>query len=165
MARNSDRFRRVGRDWPSNRRLNDLRRRLYRASDGKVLGVFKGIADSLGYSVCATRLVGGFVLISLAGAMGAHGLKVMVLVAGFFYLLTALLMQPPRHEGVAGSSEAPRRSSGPPPIPTHSQPYYNRPRVDLAQLDRQLDGLNRRIQRMETIVTDREYEWNRRMES
>ena len=35
----------------------------------------------------------------------------------------------------------------------------------LFQLDRQLDGLNRRIQRMETIVTDRQYDWDRRMES
>ena len=33
------------------------------------------------------------------------------------------------------------------------------------QLDRDLDGLNRRIQRMETIVTDRQYNWDRRMES
>ena len=40
-----------------------------------------------------------------------------------------------------------------------------RARVDLLQLDRQLDGLNRRIQRMETIVTDRQYDWDRRMKS
>ena len=38
-------------------------------------------------------------------------------------------------------------------------------RPDFAQIDRQLDGLNRRIQRMETIVTDRQYDWERRMGS
>ncbi len=165
MARNSDRFRRLGRDWTSNGRFGDFRRSLHRANDGKLLGVFKGIADCRGYCVFWTRAIGVFVLIILAGMMGAHGLKVIVLVSGFFYLLAALLMQPPRQPGVIEARPETRNASVPPPVPTNRQPFYPRPRVDLAQLDRQLDGLNRRIQQMETIVTDREYEWNRRMES
>ena len=46
-----------------------------------------------------------------------------------------------------------------------SRPPAGGLRPDFAQIDRQLDGLNRRIQRMETIVTDRQYDWERRMGS
>ncbi len=169
MAPNSDRLRRIRRlrrDWPSSERFGDLRRRLYRARDGKLLGVFKGIADSLGWGVCRTRVVGVFVLLILAAMMGAHGFKVTVLVAGFFYLLTALLMQPPHQASAVEDSEEAAERRQPMPMPPGRGPQYSpRPRVDLAQLDRQLDSLDRRIQQMETIVTDREYEWNRRMES
>ena len=165
MARNFDPYRRPSRRWFANDRLQNLRSRLYRSNDGKLLGVFKGIAESIGCNCFWTRVVGVLVLISLAGAMGAHGGKVIVLVAGFFYLLLALLMHPPRPAGAPAGPAAPVGRSLPPPLPAQRYPGFNRPRVDLAQLDRQLDGLNRRIQRMETIVTDREYDWNRRMES
>ena len=61
----------------------------------------------------------------------------------------------------------------PPPMPGSSGGAVPYPgpnptggmRPDFAQIDRQLDGLNRRIQRMETIVTDRQYDWERRMGS
>ena len=165
MARNFDRGWRPGRRWLANDRLNNLRRRLYRSHDGKLLGVFKGIAETAGWRCGLTRVVGVIVLLTLAGAMGAHGLHVSILVAGFFYLLLALLMQPPRPAGAVVDPTDPVRGSVPPPMPPPRYPGINRPRVDLAQLDRQLDGLNRRIQRMETIVTDREYDWNRRMQS
>ena len=167
MALNSDRYRPADRGLPSNGRFSNLRRRLYRSHDGKVLGVFKGMAESLGLCVFWTRAVGLIAMVSLAGAMGAHGFKVTVLVAGFFYLLLALLMQPPRQPGVAADPVSPTAGNVPPRVsrPERYPAASNRPRVDLAQLDRQLDGLDRRIQRMEAIVTDREYDWNRRMES
>jgi phage shock protein C len=148
-------------------RLGRLRRSLYRSNDGKVLGVFKGIAESRGYCVFWTRVVGAVVLLVLASAMGAHGLHLVLLVGGFFYLLLALLMQPPRQPGGSGDPlvSAAETRSAPRGYAPANVPPINRPRVDLAALDRQLDGLNRRIQRMETIVTDREYDWNRRMET
>ena len=61
-------------------------------------------------------------------------------------------------------------SAHPPPVPRaryagdYPLPVAARPRVDLAQLDRQLDQLSHRIQRMEGIVTDRQFDWERRME-
>ena len=165
MAPNFDRDRRPGRRWAATGGLNKLRSRLYRSHDGKLLGVFKGIAESVGWKCGLTRVIGVIALLSLAGAVGAHGLKVSLLVAGFFYLLLALLMQPPRTVGEMAAPAGPVRGSIPPPVYPPRYPGVNRPRVDLAQLDRQLDGLNRRIQRMETIVTDREYDWNRRMQS
>ena len=167
MALNSDRYRPAGRDSRLGGWFHNLRRRLYRSHDGKLLGVFKGMAESSGLCVFWTRAIGVVALLSLAGAMGAHGLKVTLLVAGFFYLLLALLMQPPRQPGAAADPVVPTAGSMPPRVsrPERYPAAVQRPRVDLAQLDRQLDGLDRRIQRMEAIVTDREYDWNRRMES
>ena len=158
--------------------LGKFRQRLYRSDNGKLLGVFSGIAQSLGFSVCATRWVGVICLLGIAGSAGAEGLKVHVLVAGFFYLLLALVMQPPRKAGtIGGLNRDDQNASTSPPVPfwergprPASAPSYQAPRptpgrVDLLQLDRQLDSLNRRIQRMETIVTDRQYDWDRRMDS
>lgn len=158
------------------RNLGKFRQRLYRSDHGKILGVFSGIAESLGFCVPWTRVVGVCVLLGIAGSAGADGLKTHVLVAGFFYLLLAMVMQPPRKPGIPGSrgdddadafepSATPFwRRDRPAAVPSYGAP---RPaeRVDLLQLDRQLDSLDRRIQRMETIVTDRQYDWDRRMES
>ena len=107
-------------------------------------------------------------LLILAVKLGADGLWVTAMVGGFFYMLLALLMQPPRPAGM-------RPSAGeedeliPPPLAARRWGSFRQetptvPRVDLAQLDRQLDSLNRRIQRMETIVTDRQYDWDRRLD-
>ena len=177
MARNfepTDRIRQRLQRWDQERRfgfIHELRRRLYRSRDGKVLGVFRGIAESMGFCVFWTRVIGCIVLLSLTNFFGAHGVMVTLLVAGFFYLLAALLMQAPRTVGgrpipVSGGIDA----GSPPPVPR--SPYGGsyrdtaiRPRVDLAQLDRQLDRLDHRIQRMEGIVTDRQFDWQRRMDS
>ena len=157
--------------------FHELRRRLYRSNNRKVLGVFSGIAESMGFCVKWTRIIGGFVLLTLAGFFGAHGLMVTLLVGGFFYLLTGMLMQAPRDPGsIPMPSPGDAGAGTPPPIPRPryagaypaAVPYQEarpRSRVDLAQLDQQLDRLNLRIQRMETIVTDRQFDWNRRMES
>lgn len=149
--------------------FHELRRRLYRSRDGKVLGVFRGIAESMGFCIRWTRIIGCFILLTLANFFGAHGLMVTLLVGGFFYLLAALLMQAPRGAGVIPAMANDPGMGEPPPIPRSryagSFPVA-RPlqRVNLAQLDQQLDRLNQRIQHMETIVTDRQFDWNRRME-
>ena len=156
--------------------FHELRRRLYRSRDGKVLGVFRGIAESMGFCIRWTRIIGCFILLTLANFFGAHGLMVTLLVGGFFYLLAALLMQAPRAPGSVPSMANDTGSGAPPPIPrsryagaypvSGSYPEARpRQRVNLAQLDEQADRLNQRIQHMETIVTDRQFDWNRRMES
>ncbi len=162
-----------------NPKLKKYQIAMRRAPDGKVLGVFKGIAQSLGWSVCGTRAFGCVILLSIAGAFGVEGFSASILAVGFFYLLLAMLMRPPATSGVSSREDAeldltavypPRRedrrrsSAAAEPVIT-PQRYTMGRRVDLAQMDRQLDGLNRRIQRMETIVTDRQYDWDRRMNS
>jgi phage shock protein PspC (stress-responsive transcriptional regulator) len=160
-------------DVPS--RLNRLRLSIRRSPNGLVLGVFRGIAERFGFSVCWTRIVGCVLLLALSGDNG-HG---SLLVAGFFYLLAAVLMGRP--EDTLSRPDLPTDGrfdhddrDVPPPYSTRAArravaavPYQqvHRPRVDFAALDRQLEGLNRRIQRMEAIVTDRHYDWDRRMES
>lgn len=170
MIRNFDPIdrirRRLGRRDARFGILHELRRRLYRSRDGKVLGVFRGIAESMGFSCFWTRAIGCVILLCLTDFFGAHGLMVTVLVAGFFYLLAALLMQAPRDTASIPASVM----GNPPPVPRQSyggsyQDMAIRPRVDLAQLDQQLDRLDHRIQRMETIVTDRQFDWQRRMDS
>ncbi len=165
----------MGRNSDIKRTVENFRRRLYRSSNGKLLGVFSGIAESLGFCVSWTRIVGVIVLFSLAGTLGANGLWISMMVGGFFYMLMALLMQPPRQPGSFVAGDDDEEDLIPPPIPPRSRwdqppatPYSgvsDSPRVDLAQIDRQLESLNRRIQRMETIVTDRQYDWERRLDS
>ncbi len=167
------------------RQLNALRLRLYRSPNGLALGVFRGIAESLGWCVFWTRVGGTVLLLMISGSLGADGFRVSLLVAGFFYLLIAVLMRGPseRPHSLAGDvpPESPMdrgdfgagRTAMPPPLSRHSPsrpaavPYQQvapMPRVDFAALDQQLTSLDRRIQRMEGIVTDRHYDWDRRME-
>lgn len=166
----------MGRNIDLKARAESFRRRLYRSADGKLLGVFSGIAESLGYPVCRTRWIGVAILAVLAAKLGANGFWVTLMVGGFFYMLAALLMQPPRAAGVHLTAANEEEDFLPPPVPPTNRwaSYPSEPppvpvsptgRVDLAQLDRQLEGLNRRIQRMETIVTDRQYDWERRLDS
>ena len=168
MDPNFDRLRQRFNNVPGGRGFNAFRRQFHRSSNGKLLGVFSGIAESKGYCVSKVRWIGVVALIFLATAgADVHGFKATVLVCGFFYLLLALLMQSPRAsaDGLTSTSTPPRTpSSGdggfhPGAVPPGGM------RPDFAQIDRQLDGLNRRIQRMETIVTDRQYDWERRMGS
>ncbi len=155
-----------------NPKLKKYQIAMRRASNGKVLGVFKGVAESFGWSICWTRIVGISIMLCVAGAFGVSGPTASLLSVGFFYLLLAMLMSPPAGAG-DGRNEAeldlssiypPRRETGARAAAVPSSRVASR-RVDLLQLDRQLDSLNRRIQRMETIVTDRQYDWDRRMNS
>lgn len=141
--------------------LRHLRTRVRRSQDGKILGVFKGISESMRWPGGITRWAGVAVLFMLAGMVGVQGGAGYVLGAGFFYLLASLLMGPPRTEpgesadstatGVDWRADGRRGASAPRPV------------VDLATLDRQLDSLNRRIRRMESVVTDPAYDWERRL--
>ncbi len=163
----------MGRNFDFKTNVENFRRRLYRSPRGKLLGVFSGIAESLGYRVNVTRWVGVAILVIVAGKLGADGLWVTAMVGGFFYMLLALLMQPPRTAGMPRPASDDGEDLLPPvppqrwtqPAPAAYPGPYGKPPVDLAQIDRQLESLNRRIQRMETIVTDRQYDWERRLDS
>ena len=175
MDPNFDRIRRRFQNMPGSRPFDAFRRRYHRSSNGKLLGVFSGIAESRGVCVKRVRWMGVALLLFLATVVAdTHGLKATLLVCGFFYLLAALLMQAPR-ASAGGVIPPPMPGPVPPtpgsggygggavPYPTPAPAGGLRP--DFAQIDRQLDSLNRRIARMETIVTDRQYDWERRMGS
>lgn len=69
----------------------------HRSRHGILLGVFKGIAETQGWSVLLTRVVGLIALLFFAKLMGAHYLAKWF-VAGFFYLAAAVIMPPARAE-------------------------------------------------------------------
>jgi phage shock protein C len=140
--------------------FNQVRRRVKvrRSPNGLILGVFRGIAESRGYSVFWTRVVGSTLLVFLSGGS--------LLAAGFFYLLAAVLMRSsaPALPVLTDWRPVPAPAARTPAAPGR-EIVSGAPRVDFTVLDRQLDSLDRRMQSLESIVTDRQYDWDRRLKS
>jgi len=118
-------------------------RMLYRSRRGIIFGVCQGLAEYLNVSVFWTRVVAVACLL-LSGFWLIVGL----------YLLAALVMKPE------------------PVLPPHDEEdsefyhsYATSRTMALLRLKRAHEHLDRRIQRMESIVTSREYDWDRRFES
>ncbi len=136
---------RLSRRWnPSaRRRSNGIQadRGLYRSRNGVLLGVFKGVSNSFDISVGWLRAIGIIVFIF-------SGFWPIVVL----YLLAALLMKP---EPVI----APRSQDE-----TEFYDSYTHSRSGAVhRMKKQYDTLNRRIQRMEEIVTDKEFDWEQRL--
>jgi phage shock protein C len=113
---------------------------LYRARTGLIVGVCKGVAQYFDFSVFWVRAIAVVLLI-------VSGIWPMLIV----YVVVALLMKP---EPVL-------------PLETEEeQDFYNAYTTSrsmaLRRLKRIYDHLDRRIQRLESTVTTREYDWERR---
>ena len=122
---------------PSERRRGIL----YRSRRGIIFGVCKGLADYFNLEVAWVRII-TVVCLFFTG----------IWPTAVIYFLGALLMKP---EPIL-------------PIETEeAQEFYNSyvssPNLALHRLKRSFDNLNRRIQRIETTVTSREYSWERRL--
>ena len=116
-------------------------KRLYRSRSGMIFGVCKGLADTLNLSVAWVRII-TVVCVIFTGIWPTAGI----------YLLAALLMKP---EPVL-------------PLDTEdAQEFYNSyvssRTLAVHRLKRTFDNLNRRIQRLESTVTGREYNWEKRL--
>lgn len=116
---------------------------LYRARDGILLGVFKGFANYFDLSVKWLRIIGVIIFI-FSGFWPI----------GVLYLLAALVMKPEPVIPFESLDETEFYDSY-----THSR------KGAVYRMKRKFDNLNRRIQRMEDIVTDREFDWERRFNS
>ena len=114
---------------------------LYRARDGWIFGVCKGIADYLDFSVFWCRVVAVVVFIF-------SGFWPIVVL----YLVAALLMKP---EPVLPLESDDDREF------YHS--YVSSRTMALRRLKQTFDRLERRIRRMEDIVTARDYDWDSRL--
>jgi phage shock protein C len=108
-----------------------------------ILGVCRGIAESFDFSVFWTRAIAIFFLF-ITGLWPITGL----------YFIAALLMKPE------------------PVIPIHNDDeqefyhsYVHSRRGAAERLKRRFKNLDRRIQRMEHTVTQREYDWESRLNS
>jgi phage shock protein C len=114
---------------------------IYRSRNGLILGVCKGLAEHFDFSVFWTRVI-GLIFLFVAGILPAIGL----------YLLAALLMKPEPVIPVENSAEKEFYDS---------YTYSRQGAVD--SLKRRCENLQRRIQRMEHVVTSAEYDWENRL--
>ena len=126
-----------------NRYTRLSRNGIYRSRSGMILGVCKGLAEHFDFSVFWTRVI-ALILLCVAGFFPAIGL----------YLLGALLMKPEPVIPVRNSAEKEFYDS-----------YTTSRQGALQRLKRRYENLQRRIQRMEHIVTSAEYDWEKRLNS
>ena len=119
----------------------DWKRGLYRSRDGMVFGVCKGLADHLDFSVVWLRLI--VVVLMLLG---------FIVIPIIVYLVAALLMKPEPVVPFASESDREFYDS-----------YVSSRPLAIDRLKRTYGNLDRRIRRMETIVTSRDFQWNKRM--
>jgi phage shock protein C len=114
---------------------------IYRSRNGIILGVCKGLAAHFDFSVFWTRII-AIILLIVAGFFPAIGL----------YLLAALLMKPEPVIPIKNSAEKEFYDS-----------YTYSRQGAVQRLKRRYENLQRRIQRMEHIVTSAEYDWENRL--
>jgi len=118
-------------------------RGIYRARNGVVFGVCKGLADHFDFPVFWVRMA----------------LIVMFIFSGFWpvigvYLIAAFIMKPEPVKPIESDAERDFYHS-----------YVNSPKSAAERLKRKFRELDRRIRRMEDEVTGREYEWKRRFDA
>ncbi len=119
------------------------RGKFYRARDGVFLGVCKGIAEALDFNLFPVRLA--FVIVFIfSGFWPVIGI----------YLVAAFFMKPEPIKPVTSEEEQMFYDS-----------YVNFPRSAVQQIKRKFAELERRIQKMENEVTNKEYDWERRFNS
>jgi phage shock protein C len=114
---------------------------LYKARDGIFAGVCKGIADYFDFSVGWTR-----VLVVLA-----------LFITGFWpvviaYIVAACVMKPAPVLPIQTAADA-----------EFYQSYASSSQMALQRLKATFSKLDRRLQRLEHVITTREYDWERRM--
>ena len=123
-------------DWAERR----SGRRLYRSRNGRIFGVCKGLADYFELSVKGIRIAAVVLLIMT-------GFWPTILV----YAVAALIMKPEPVAPLKDEYEEEFYDS-----------YVNSRAGAINRLKQVFDRLDRRIRRMEDIVTRREYDWDRR---
>lgn len=138
-AKRSSRYH-EGTRWHRNGRSD---RGLYRSRNGIILGVFKGLAQYFDFSVGWLRTIGVIVFI-FSGFWPV----------GFLYLLAALIMKQAPVIPLDNLDEKEFYDS-----------YTYSRKGAVNRLKRRYENLNRRIQRMEDVVTGREFDWEQRLNS
>ena len=116
-------------------------RYLYRSRRGMIFGLCRGLAEYAAISVFWIRLA--FVVAALAGFFFP---------ALFIYLILSLFIKP-----------APVMTPEDDEDREFYESFANNRKMALQRLKRQFDGVERRIGRLETVVTDKEYRWEQRL--
>jgi phage shock protein C len=113
------------------------RGRIYRSRNGVIFGVCRGLAEHFDFSVIWARVIAIFFLL-VTGLWIAIGI----------YLIAALLMKPAPVIPIKTEAEQEFYDS-----------YANSRHLAAQRIKRRYEKLERRIRRMEHIVTAREFEW------
>jgi phage shock protein C len=114
---------------------------IYRSRNGVIFGVCRGLAEHFDFSVFWARAIAvGFLLVS--GFWPAIGL----------YLIASLLMKPAPVVAIENEAEQEFYNS-----------YANSRHLAARRLKRRFENLERRIRRMEHMVTTREFEWEEKL--
>jgi phage shock protein C len=121
--------------------IRSYRNGIYRSRNGIILGVCKGLAGHFDFSVFWIRVI-ALIFLFIVGILPAIGL----------YLLAALLMKPEPVIPVVNPAEKEFYDS-----------YTYSRQGAVQRLKRRFENLQRRIQRMEHIVTSSEYDWEDRL--
>ncbi|MBN1517636.1 envelope stress response membrane protein PspC [Candidatus Sumerlaeota bacterium] len=124
-------------NWYERRKRNGL----YRSRKGVIFGVCAGIAKHLDLSVTVVRLI-------VVGACILTGFWPMIVI----YIVAALLMKPEPVLPLSNDDEREFYNS-----------YTASHEMALHRLKQTFDRLDRRIQRMEDIVTKRNFNWDQKL--
>ena len=113
---------------------------MYRSRNGIIFGVCRGLAEHFDFSVFWARVIAvAFLLVS--GFWPAIGL----------YLIASLLMKPAPVVAIENEAEQEFYNS-----------YANSRHLAAHRLKRRYENLERRIRRMEHMVTAREFDWEKK---
>ena len=112
----------------------------YRSRKGIIFGVCRGLAEYYNFSLFWTRFIVVMSLIFSGGWVGVG------------YIVVALLLKLEPVLPLETTDDAEFYNS-----------YTSSRSMALARLKRTFDSLERRLQRMESIVTDRTYDWDDRL--
>ena len=123
-----------------NRWEYGYKRGFYRSRNGLILGVCRGLADSFDLKVFWIRVI--FICLLLAS-----GIWPMLLI----YLVATLIMKP-----------EPVRPLGTEEEKEFYDSYTESRRRAASRIKRRYADLERRIRRMEDVVTTREFDWERK---
>jgi|WetSurMetagenome_2_1015567.scaffolds.fasta_scaffold1292930_1 phage shock protein C len=120
--------------------MNTSHHTLYRSRHGKIFGVFQGIGDATGLSVFWMRVF-AIVLVVFTGIFPVI----------LIYIIAALFMKIEPIE----------------PLDEDGEEFYNsvtsNRKLAMMRLSSKLAALDRRAQRIETVVTSRGSDWDKRM--
>ena len=114
---------------------------VYRARNGVIFGVCRGLAEHFDFSVLWARVI-AVIFLFVSGFWPAIGL----------YLIATLIMKPAPVIPLKTEAEQEFYDSY-----THSR------RMAARRLKRRFENLERRLQRMEHIVTTREFDWDSKL--
>ena len=114
---------------------------IYRARNGIIFGVCRGLAEHFDFSVLWARVI-AVIFLFVSGFWPAIGL----------YLIATLIMKPAPVIPLKTEAEQEFYDSY-----THSR------RMAARRLKRRFENLERRLQRMEHIVTTREFDWENKI--